>query len=251
MISLKNRLKKFVEDPVYVHLYKVLELNVSPEDVKYYSFPYQDRMKSLSVAKSPYQKLKCYLDLKRAPFVIPKDKNISLMLYEEDEDIYQFILNLWENDFDYTQNPYYKSLKLRMNGSKPVRRKGFNFKTEKDLEEFFKRYEILLKSMSKNGYNSNLKQDELLVWIGSDGGLIKSIAGRHRMAAAKIVGAPFVPVRIRHIHQGWIEKVLERDVPAPKNLTIEELLHVVRKTKEKYSVTIETDSTLEAENRPY
>ena len=243
MIKIKKKLKELLEDPVYVKLKRHLSINVNPDQIEHYAVPYEEIIEAYSKSKSFYMKLKHYIKLKRVPFVIPKSKNIPVELFENDEIKFQLMKDLWVKKFEYKKTARYSELLERMKGDKPVTlKKKYDFKTEEDLKEYFKDYEALLKSMSENGYNLNIKQDELMVWIGPDGEMIKSIAGRHRMAAAKIVGAPFVPVRIRHIHQNWAEKVLGRKITSPELLTTDDLLVVISKSKEMYAVEPDLNS---------
>jgi len=243
MKMIKKRIKQLLEDPVFSKLKRDLCLYVNPVQIEYYAVPFDEIIDAYSRSKSFYKKMKHYIELKRVPFIIPESKQISVELFENDEVKFQLMKDLWVKKFEYKKTARYSELLERMKGDKPVTlKKKYDFKTEEDLKEYFKDYEALLKSMSENGYNLNIKQDELMVWIGPDGELIKSIAGRHRMAAAKIVGAPFVPVRIRHIHQNWAEKVLERKITSPELLTTDDLLVVISKVKEMYAVAPDLSS---------
>jgi len=87
--------------------------------------------------------------------------------------------------------------------------------------------------MSTEGFLVQKSTDELLVIIGEKGELIKTSKGRHRLAAAQIAKVDRIPVKVRHIHQSWVEKQ-KKDWSSSGGLT-EDITLSMQKIREMYS----------------
>jgi hypothetical protein len=74
------------------------------------------------------------------------------------------------------------------------------------LDEIFEEYLVeMLASMKRDGYRHREGTDFPEGMIGRDGNLIKTAHGTHRLAAAKVVGAPgLFPIRVIGIHRLWL-----------------------------------------------
>lgn len=113
-----------------------------------------------------------------------------------------FLSELWAAQGDYTQTARYRDIMADLDAGRIVRMesKGYTITSTSDAARYFEDYVALLRSMAAEGYVAGRAVDDMLVMVGRDRKLVKESRGRHRFAAAQVVGVPSVPVRISHIH---------------------------------------------------
>ncbi|EFI34026.1 hypothetical protein Dthio_PD1365 [Desulfonatronospira thiodismutans ASO3-1] len=208
-----------------------LNMRVNPRDIRYFAKyrPWQRKLRFLEK-----------IGLKSIYHFIRNDKKIIITgglkprLFSEHFK-YIFLKELWDNNLDYTCTKRFKLFKDRIDAGKeivmPV--KGYRLKNLEDLESYFQDYVRLLESMSAEGFLAQKSNDELLVIIGEKGELIKTSRGRHRLAAAQITGIESIPVRVRHIHQSWVE--MQKAGRAGKEGLAEDIALSMQKVREMYS----------------
>jgi len=203
--SIKNKIKEIITDPAYKKLGRYLNVNIDPKKIKFHGSP-----NHLSRKKYPFYLPQAYISFanSRRPFIIPRSFQPSLTLFSNFR-TYKLIYNIWNNNFEYTETDEYKNLFKQVQSGKIIRIKKRVISSTSDLNKNFESYVDLLDSMVNKGYIRNINIDDILIWIGPNGELIKETrSGRHRLAAAQLTGIEEIPVRITHIHQRYIEKKL-------------------------------------------
>ena len=127
-------------------------------------------------------------------------------------------------------------LKKRIENGKTIHKKNkFALQSDQDLIEYFSEYENLLLSMNKYGYDVNIDQDDILIWIGPNGELIKCTGGRHRFAASRVTGISCVPLRIKYIHTDWIRSQMKYTKPATDQIRIKDIRYALKKVRYIYN----------------
>jgi 2-polyprenyl-3-methyl-5-hydroxy-6-metoxy-1,4-benzoquinol methylase len=126
----------------------------------------------------------------------------------EDLDVYRALKARFINGIEWENTSFYKTLLYRIKlGKKP-----FNISDNKGLVKRLNYIDHLYDEIKKNGYktqqeflddSSSLRiMDEVTVRIARDGELLFE-DGRHRLAIAKILGLPEIPVRVTWRHKDW------------------------------------------------
>jgi hypothetical protein len=104
--------------------------------------------------------------------------------------------------------------------------------TTEKLDSYFEYYLALIEDIEKNGivpqsalglsgqtgrhhrWTRSFWQDfaerDIGVAIDADGSLVRHTNGKHRMAAAIALGVESIPVEIRRVHAGWLQRQSER-----------------------------------------
>lgn len=205
MNMLIKSIKGLVRDRSYKLLRNHLRLNVFPGVVKLYAEPYADAFMNYQYSKNRIVKAINYLQWFRSPLVVPQKSNIHYA-YFRDQDQFLFMKQMWECNCEYTKTKRFSEFKERIDRGSCIHRKmgKYNLYTEGDFRAYFADYEAMLISMHKYGYNYNIEQDPILVWVGPSGELIKEKGGRHRMAAAIVTGVYKIPVEIKYVHETWV-----------------------------------------------
>lgn len=184
-----------------------IDIDISPKKVIYIGQPFKElkhklRREDNFFFRKYYQFLFVY-----RPFLIPKSNDLDLG-YFKNNSRYKFLNELWELNFNYKKTEFYSSLKVDIKEKSIVKRKHYILKSEDDLNNYCQRFVDLLKSIQRDGYNEEKAPGKVAVFIGPAGELVKESSGRHRLAAAQIVGLEKIPIRITHIHQEWIDSKL-------------------------------------------
>ncbi len=130
---------------------------------------------------------------------------LRLGTFQETE-TYRFLSELQQADLDWRQVERYREFRRRIEAGGVVHlpSKRRRMATVADLDPYFREYADLLRSMARDGYVAASARDRIMILIDGDGGILKETKGRHRLAAAQIVGVPSVPVRISHVHADWV-----------------------------------------------
>lgn len=130
----------------------------------------------------------------------------------EDTDVYRAYAEKFIDSKSWCETDYYKRLCLQVSTGK--RRWG---KTREDVIERMLSWEKLYRSIKDNGYllqsqmTSNQtfqSDDEIAIRIGRHGQLLFE-DGRHRLAAAKLIGIETVPVKVMIRHSMWRDHLVK------------------------------------------
>lgn len=148
---------------------------------------------------------------------LPKDlKNLnSLTVVDGDWDfakikfestpVYQSFSKHFIDKTPWEDTEYYKLLKTT-HLAKRVEEKG-------SIKELLKSYESLFQIMEKTGFQ---QLRPIVVHIGRNGEFIRH-DGSHRLAIAKIIDLPMVPIRVKLIHKDAVNLAIEKGIiPAGK-----------------------------------
>jgi len=229
-------MKSLLSCPVYRKYKKSLLFRIDPSNIRLYGLPYNNLLENYSSEKNYFLKLKLYLQYKRSPFVIQRDQNIEKIELEEDISRYHFVNQLYSENYNYKKTLRYKNFCSLLESGKEVKKKNlYLIRSKEELRSYFQIYEDLIKNIDKYGYDENIVQDDISVWIDEYGKLIKGIAGRHRFAAARVTKR-IVPVRVRYIHIGWIEEITGRTYSSVSEIGKEEYELVIRDIKNRYCI---------------
>ncbi len=214
--GIKKRLKNYFKDPLYTDLRDLLRVEVNPREIVNYGVSLES---SPLIKKNVFlpQAIKSIVNSKK-PFIIPKDCTPKLYPYTNFK-TFRFINDIWRNNLNYSETDAYKAMMEDINNGSVIKRKEKTIKSITDLNSYFIGYVNLLKSMKEHGYNKNLVQDDIKIWIGTNGELIKDgSGGRHRLAAAQVTGIKLIPVKINRVHQLWFESNLSSNKITSENL---------------------------------
>lgn len=109
----------------------------------------------------------------------------------------------------------YQAMRMRMDGvpweSTPfypfvlrhIAAGGYYYATDKaGLDRRCVKWDQLMDDMRKHGYKPKGTKDEICVNIARNGSLLHN-NGRHRLAAAQLIGVPLVAVRVSAYHPKW------------------------------------------------
>ncbi len=198
-MELKNK-----RDPLIDQLREHLALKINPRSIQY-----------IGKLRPLQRKLNFLKKIRLAPLYEHFRPNLGLVVNSRieyrlfvDSRKYKFMKELWDADFDYRNTEWYLVLKHKIDKGDIVEMpvKGYHLAGMDDLETYFMDYVNLLKSMKTEGFLPDKGRDELRVIIDPEGEILKTSKGRHRLAAAQIVGIDQIPVRVRHIHKKWIDR---------------------------------------------
>lgn len=197
-------LRRIFRDPLEVELGPVLRTEIDPRAIVDYGLPaYKDyQLRRLGRAERRIRKM--LSQRSRARLVQERDY-LRLGTFRETE-TWRFLAELDEANLDWRCVARYRDFRQRIEAGEVVhlRSKRQRMTTVADLEPYFEQYATLLRSMREHGYVATSARDRITILIDARGGIMKETKGRHRLAAAQIVGVPSVPVRISHVHAGWV-----------------------------------------------
>lgn len=205
--SIKYLIDLRVGDPIF--------LNVDPAEIKLYNLEPQRIYKNYWLTeKNFYQSLTSSfhdkdLFLKRL-YLMPGQWDKTETLFR-DYPTYQYMKDLYDNNFDYLKTRRYRELIDKIETGEVIEHKHFKMRSKEDVvEDYFKRYIGIFKSMEEKGYLPN-KNNPGLVAIGRNGELIKTSRGRHRLSIAQLLGVKSVMVKVEFIHPEWMMKHYQGD----------------------------------------
>jgi DNA-directed RNA polymerase specialized sigma24 family protein len=120
----------------------------------------------------------------------------------------RFIRDIWAHRLDLTASESHAQLMAELAEGKPLRshHQGVLLNTEARVLTYLDRYRLYMEDMFCFGFNPALGKDPLGIAIDSQGGMIKSNKGLHRLAMAQTVGLERVTVSVRAVHQQWWER---------------------------------------------
>jgi hypothetical protein len=117
--------------------------------------------------------------------------------------------DLYESLPNFRQSIWYKRAEQSISKTGKYSHKNLVARDLLQLDQVFEGYLIdMLISMKKEGYCHREGADFPEAMVGRDGTLIKRAHGTHRLAAAKVVGAPgLFPVKVVGVHRQWVSAV--------------------------------------------
>ncbi|MCE8002201.1 hypothetical protein [Billgrantia ethanolica] len=120
----------------------------------------------------------------------------------------RFIRDIWAHRLDLTASESHAQLMAELAEGKPLRshHQGVLLNTEARVLTYLDRYRLYMEDMFCFGFNPALGKDPLGIAIDSQGGMIKSNKGLHRLAMAQTLGLERVTVRVRAVHRSWWER---------------------------------------------
>jgi hypothetical protein len=190
-------------DPLFMELKDQLLLNVNPSSIKYIGKlrPWQ---RNFNLLKKMH--LAWLYDLLKSDSGLIINHKIEYRLFADSRK-YIFMKELWDFDLDYRKTGWYSSLKQKIDKGKVIAMpvKGYHISNHQQLKDYCLDYVNLLQSMKNDGFIPDKGKDAIGVNIGPEGRLLKSSKGRHRLAAAQLVGVERVPVRVKCIHKKWVD----------------------------------------------
>jgi hypothetical protein len=107
----------------------------------------------------------------------------------------------------FRETDWYQDLHKEWSARGFVVHKQMVFKSEPDLDAFFKGYLLpLIDSLKNKGYDRTIGDDLGAVVVGSDGQWLKGPHATHRFYLSKILGIKKFPLFLAGVHQNWVEK---------------------------------------------
>lgn len=147
--------------------------------------------------------------------------------------VYREIADLLAHDHDYRATPIYAELKTRVENGKPPVRNLVPLDSIAKLDLYFDKVVELTRSIASSGYKRRprykgmesaeeasrfssgirpvaveLTESEIGVAVGADGSLHRIGPGTHRLATARLLNLPRVPVEVRLFHVQWLRRVI-------------------------------------------
>ncbi|MBA2779008.1 hypothetical protein [Billgrantia kenyensis] len=121
---------------------------------------------------------------------------------------HRFIRDIWAHRLDLTASASYAQLVGELAEGKPIRwhHHGILLDSEARVHAYLERYRLFMEDMLCFGFKPGLGYDPLGIAIDSQGGIIKSNKGLHRLAMAQTIGLERVTVRVRALHRQWWER---------------------------------------------
>jgi len=121
---------------------------------------------------------------------------------------YKEMADLHEHVANYQGSGFYQQAKHQIERLGYYRYKKQQITSIEALQRFFDEYLVhIFKSMQQHGYVASAAADHPGVMVGRDGRLIKSPRGRHRWAAASVLGIGGVVAEIDCIHPTWLKQI--------------------------------------------
>jgi hypothetical protein len=126
----------------------------------------------------------------------------TLKSYFEESTVFKSFYAHFVNKVPWEQTDYYLCLQ-EGHYSARVKRRG-------SLVEFLNVYDRIFNNIRKEGFNEN---HPIEILIGRDGELIRYDSS-HRLAIAKILGIPLIPVRVKFIHHQAKKAIFKKGIIA-------------------------------------
>lgn len=143
---------------------------------------------------------------------------------------YQLIRELDANRGHLERTARFQALMQRIEEGRPwaSHQLGVLLDTPEKILAYLNVYLGFLDDMAENGFDTSRGKDPVGVAISRDGTILKVNRGLHRLAMAQHLGLPAIPVRVRHVHRLWWEKVVQgRTGPAALTMLVKALQQCV------------------------
>lgn len=151
------------------------------------------------------------------------------------------IVEIYHMRRSFREGERYRLYAERITGGRPLRRNHATIDTIDKLDAYFEYYLALVEDIERNGIVpfarlgmlghtgrahrwarsvwQDLAERDIGVAIAADGSLVRHTAGKHRMAAALMIGLERIPVEVRMVHVRWLAAQMERfGLPAAEAL---------------------------------
>lgn len=126
----------------------------------------------------------------------------------------------WDNDYvEFSGMDVYTSYKKKIEKGIPIENTEFyqrvlvqikkgkskwNCKNKTELDERFKKLQLIYEDMKNNGYKIDAQDDQVTVNIARNGVLLFN-NGRHRLTFAKILNLEKIPIKVSVRHKEWLD----------------------------------------------
>jgi hypothetical protein len=134
---------------------------------------------------------------------------------------------------DYPATRTFRRMIRAIRRNRPFRRYRVPLDSEEKVHAYFRYFLALTESIRTHGFREQnrlaaltpypgfdvrgafaFRQRNIGVAIGADGGLLRFLGGRHRLAIAQALEVPAVPVELRLVHLDWLAvEVQRRELP--------------------------------------
>jgi hypothetical protein len=197
--------KKMLRDPLERELAALLRPDIDPLAIVEYGIPAYKRYQ-LSRQPLLVRRVRKLMSQPARSRLVQADDYIRLGTFRETE-TWRFLDELWRADLDFRSVSRYHDFARRIAAGETIvlRSKRRRMATTSELDAYFADYVDLLRSMHERGYVATGASDRIMIMIDRHGGIMKETKGRHRLAAAQIVGVRSVPVKISHVHAAWVD----------------------------------------------
>ena len=122
---------------------------------------------------------------------------------------------LIEKNLAWSETQDYRAMLQAIEHGTPLRRQQTLLDSEEAIARYFDRFQILLESIRTRGMlrpcevdrpAGGLVESEIGVALNRDGSLVKLPGAQHRVAIARAIGLPRIPVEVRMIHAGLVRE---------------------------------------------
>jgi hypothetical protein len=129
--------------------------------------------------------------------------------------IMQEAIELIEKDMAWSKTEVYRAMLQAIERGAPLRRQQMLLDSEEAIARYFQRFHRLAESIRTRGMlrpadvdrpAENLGEREIGIALDCDGSLVKLPGGQHRVAIARAIGLPRIPVEVRLIHAGLVSE---------------------------------------------
>jgi hypothetical protein len=105
---------------------------------------------------------------------------------------------------DYRATHLYRWLKAGLDAKRPVHGRGQVFDSDAKIEAYYRVYLDMVRSMRQDGYRHE-ETDGICVGLRRDASVVLVRRGTHRIAAAQILGLPWIEACITHVEIGFFQ----------------------------------------------
>ncbi|WP_147408788.1 hypothetical protein [Kushneria sinocarnis] len=118
---------------------------------------------------------------------------------------HRFIADIWQHRLDLTRSDSYQHYLELLQQGRPWRshHKGVALESPERILGWLRIYHLYMEDMACFGFDAGRGKDRLGVAIDRHGRIVKINKGLHRLAMARVLGLPTLPVRVRGIHRQW------------------------------------------------
>jgi hypothetical protein len=138
-------------------------------------------------------------------FLVPRLANRDVIPIAE-LPTYRDIQDFDTHGEDYRATRLYRWLKRSADEGKPVKARGVICDTEERILSYYFTYLDLFLSVKQRGY-SYRGDDEICFGVTADGGIVHMRRGTHRLAAAHLLGLPFITGFVTHVDPAWLDSI--------------------------------------------
>lgn len=147
----------------------------------------------------------------RRKFFWPGDWDLWTRPLEENSR-FKLMADVWNHRDDLRASASWHALVADMEQGRAYARipQGLALDTPERIETYLRDCIALIASIRDQGFREDLSVEDINVAIDRNGRILKTNAGRKRLAAARLVGLETIPVRIAHVHAEWWRQQRDR-----------------------------------------